>query len=183
VKFTTNRSKTTTVALQSSHAAPIDIQWILLSLFSTTALDTVTISPDGDESKITVDQHGPAEMLKTLTFPVLHPTVLDLSTLFEVVNSHAPFYTIDEYQCYWYAGATFEVIKLEFNATETLNPLTKLQRASYKGYLLKKEDKTPTLQKEFITRRDLYAYGKEREDQQRGCDTPLVAVGSIHFFV
>jgi hypothetical protein len=157
VKFTTNRSKTTTAALQSSHAVPIDIQWILLSLSPTTALDTVTISPDGDESKITVDQHGRAEMLKTLTFPILHPTVLDLSTLFEVVNSHAPSYTIDEYQCYWYAGATFEVIKLEFNATKTLNPLTKLQRASYKGYLLKKEDKTLTLQKDFITRRDLYA--------------------------
>ena len=52
----------------------------------------------------------------TLTFPVLHSTVPDLSTLFKVVNSHAPFYTIHEYQCYWYAGATFEVIKLEVDA-------------------------------------------------------------------
>ena len=69
------------------------------------ALDTVTISPDGDESKISDGQHGPSETLCTLTFPVLHPTVLDLSTLLEVVNSHAPLYTLEEYQCYWYAGA------------------------------------------------------------------------------
>jgi hypothetical protein len=108
------------------------------------ASDTVTISPDGDESKITVDQHGPSETLSTLTFPILHPTVLDLSTLLEVINSHAPFYTVDEYQCYWYAGAAYEVIKLEFNATETVNTSTKLEHACYKGYLLKKEDTTPT---------------------------------------
>ena len=63
------------------------------------------ISPDGDESKISDGQHGPSETLCTLTFPVLHPTVLDLSTLLEVVNSHAPLYTLEEYQCYWYAGA------------------------------------------------------------------------------
>jgi hypothetical protein len=140
------------------------------------ASDTVTISPDGDESKITVGQHGPSETLSTLTFPVLHPTILDLSTLFEVINSHAPFYTIEEYQCYWYAGAAYEVIKLEFNATETVNALTKLKHASYKGYPLKKEDTTPALQKEFIARRNLYA--KERKDQQTARDAPLVAVRS-----
>ena len=145
------------------------------------ALDTVAISPDGDESKLTVDQHGPAETLSTLTFPILHPTVLDLSTLLEVVNSHAPFYTVDEYQCYWYAGAAFEVIMLEFNATETVNTSTKLERASYKGYPLKKEDTTPTLRKEFTARRDLYA--KEREDQQTARDAPLVAVCSCHFLM
>jgi hypothetical protein len=143
------------------------------------AFDTVTISPDGDESKITVDQHGQSETLSTLTFPIIHPTVLDFSTLLEVVNSHAPFYTVDEYQCYWYAGATFKVIKLEYNATETVNTSTKLERASCKGYPLKKEDTTPALRKEFTARKDLYA--KEREDQQRARDAPLVAVGSFRF--
>jgi hypothetical protein len=143
------------------------------------ASDTVTISPDGDESKITAGQHGPCETLSTLTFPVLHPTVLDFSTLLEVVNSHAPFYTVEEYQCYWYAGATFEVIKLEYNATETVNTSTKLKRASCKGYPLKKEDTTPALKKEFTARKCLYA--KEREDQQRARDAPLVAVGSFRF--
>jgi hypothetical protein len=57
-----------------------------------------------------------------------------------------------------------------------LNPLMKLQRPSYKGCHLKKEDKTPALQKEFITRRDLHA--KAREDQQRARDA---LVGSIRF--
>jgi hypothetical protein len=76
----------------------------------------VTISPHGDESKITVGQHGLSQTLSTLTFPVLHPTILDFSTLLEVINSHAPFYTIEEYQCYCYAGAAYDVIKLEFNA-------------------------------------------------------------------
>jgi hypothetical protein len=37
-------------------------------------------------------------------------------------------------------------MKLEFNATQTFNTSTKLQRASYKGYPLQKEDTTPTLQ-------------------------------------
>ena len=142
------------------------------------ASDTVTISPDGDESKITVGQHGPCETLSTLTFPVLHPTVLDFSTLLEVVNSHAPFYTVDEFQCYWYAGATFEVIKREYNATETVNSSTKLERASCKGYPLKKEDTTPMLRKEFAARKDLYV--KECEEQQRARDAPLIAVDIFH---
>jgi hypothetical protein len=40
----------------------------------------------------------------------------------------------------------------------------------------KQEDITPTLQKEFIARRNLYA--KERKDQQTARDAPLVAVRS-----
>jgi hypothetical protein len=139
----------------------------------------VTISPDGEESKITADQHGPSETLSTLTFPTLQPTVLDFSTLLEVVNSHAPFYTVDEYQCYWYAGSTFEVIKLKYNATETINTSTKLEHTRCKGYLLKKEDTTPALQKEFTVKKNLYV--KEREDRQRAREAPLLVVGSFRF--
>ena len=145
------------------------------------ASDTVTISPDGDEVKITAGQHGCSEMLCSLTFPVLHPTVLDLSMLLKVINAHAPFYTPEEYQCYWYAGAGYKVMKLKFNATETVNTLTKLVHARYKGYPLNKEDNTPALQREFILRRNLYV--KEGEDQQTAHDTPLVVVCSYHFLM
>jgi hypothetical protein len=75
----------------------------------------------------------------------------------------------------------FEVIKIEYNATETVNTSMKLKCASCKGYPLKKEDTTLALQKEFTAMKCLYA--KEHEDQQRACDAPLVAVSSFHLNV
>jgi hypothetical protein len=143
------------------------------------ASDNVTISAGDDERKITVDKHGTSEILSTLTFPSLRPSVLDLSTLLEVVNSHAPFYTLDEYQCYWFAGATFDVIKLEFEATETRNTTGKLERASFRGYSLKKEDTTPALRKEFTAKNALYA--SQRKESQRAHEAPIVAVSDGRF--
>jgi hypothetical protein len=118
--------------------------------------DMVTISPDGDEEKLVVDQHGMCETLGTLTFPVLRPSVLDLSTLLEVINSHKPFYTVEECKCYWYTGAIFDIMKLEFQARETYSPLATLTRASYKGYVVKSEHATPTLRGEFTSKKELY---------------------------
>jgi hypothetical protein len=91
--------------------------------------------------------------------------------LLEVVNSHALFYTVEEYQCYWYVDVMFEIIKFQYNATETVNNSTKLECARC--------DTPPALQKEFTARKVLYA--KEHEDKKRACDAPLVAVCRICF--
>jgi hypothetical protein len=137
------------------------------------ASDTVTISPDADEWSITVKQHGPSETLSTLTFSVTRPSVLDLATLFEVVNTHAPYYT-GEYQCYWYSGETFDIMKLEFGANETHNALAKLERSSYKGFSVGTKDSTAILQAEFRERRKIYA--SEREAQRNAREAPIIAV-------
>jgi hypothetical protein len=122
---------------------------------SPATFDAVTISPNEVEFKITDYQHGPSKTLDTLTLPTLHLTVLDFSMLLEVVKSHAPFYTVNEYQCCWYAGLTFKVIKLEYNATETINTSTKLEHVRCKGSPLKKVDAALALQEDLKVRKDL----------------------------
>jgi hypothetical protein len=76
-------------------------------------------------------------------------------------------------------GATFDVIKLEFDATETHNTAAKLERASFRGYSLKKEDTTPALRKEFTAKNALYA--SQREEGQRAHEAPIVAVSGDHY--
>jgi len=44
--------------------------------------------------------------------------------------------TTGEYQCYWYSGETFEITKLEYQATETLIAKVKLERASYRAFFV-----------------------------------------------
>jgi hypothetical protein len=136
------------------------------------APDIVTISPGGDEHKIAV--HGPCETLSTLTFPIIHPSVLDLCALLAVLNPHDPFYAVGDYKCYWYAGVLFDIMKLEFQATETFNPLATLTRAHYKGYFATREHTTQALRNKFAAKSGLYA--RERRNRQRTCEAPAMLV-------
>jgi hypothetical protein len=86
---------------------------------------------------------------------------------------------MDEYQYYWYAGATFNVIKLEFGATKTCNISAKLECAGYNGYSVEKEDTTPAIRNEFKAKNAPYV--QEREEKQRAREAPMVAVSSGRF--
>jgi len=136
------------------------------------APDIVTISPDGDEHKIAV--HGPCETLSTLTFPIIHPSVLDLCALLAVLNPHNPFHAVGDYKCYWYAGVLFDIMKLEFQAMETFNPLASLTRANYKGYFATREHTTQALRNKFAAKSGLYA--RERRNRQKAREAPTMLV-------
>jgi hypothetical protein len=70
-------------------------------------------------------------------------------------------------------------MKFKFQAIETSNVSANLERASYKRYPIKREDTTPALRDEYTAKRALYA--KERDENQRAREAPMMAVSGHQF--
>ena len=171
--FIANQCPSSKVTIQSFVPSQLQSSEYCSPFSPPVASDMVTISPNADEWWITVKQHGLSETLSMLMFPIIWPSVLDLAILFKVVNTHASHYT-GEYQCYWYSGETFDIMKLKFGANETRNALAKLECSSYKGFSMGTKDSTTVLQAEFRERKKKYA--NEHEAQQNSREAPIIAV-------